>query len=207
MGYLAKDPAAKVGLIQLPILKTLLRNFSKLSFTNKSFYISDNSFFYNNFVLLKLKFIKIKTMKKVLFALSIFTILFYSCGDTKKKEIEKEVETSVEEIKEVKEKVEKTVKADPEELALGEKLFNEKTCSACHQLDTKVIGPSIKDIATIYNEKNGNMIKFLKGEDAAIVDTDPGQVAIMKANLDGFVKDLSDKELNALAAYFQNSIK
>ena len=74
-------------------------------------------------------------------------------------------------------------------------------------MDTKIIGPSVKDIATIYNEKNGDMIKFLKGEDAAIVDTDPGQVAIMKANLDGFVKDLNDEELNALTVYFQNSIK
>ena len=42
---------------------------------------------------------------------------------------------------------------------------------------------------------------FLKGNQEAIVDTDPGQVAIMKANLDGFVKDLSDNELKALEAY------
>lgn len=156
---------------------------------------------------MKLTFIKIKTMKKILFVLSVSTLFFYSCGDEKKKEVTKEVETATEEVKEVNEKVVKAVEVDPEAFALGEKLFNDKTCAACHQLDAKVIGPSVKDIATIYNEKNGDIIKFLKGENAAIVDTDPGQVAIMKANLDGFVKDLNGKELNALAVYFQNSIQ
>ena len=58
----------------------------------------------------------------------------------------------------------------------------------------------------MYKEKNGNMTNFLKGTDEAIVDTDPGQVAIMKANLDGFVKDLSDEEIQALVTYMQSSI-
>ena len=49
------------------------------------------------------------------------------------------------------------------------------------------------------------MVQFLKGNDPAIVDTDPGQVAIMKANLDGFVKDLSGDELQALAAYMRSA--
>ncbi len=48
------------------------------------------------------------------------------------------------------------------------------------------------------------MIKFLKGEAQAIVDTDPGQVAVMKANLDSFVKELADDELAALASYMQS---
>jgi len=84
---------------------------------------------------------------------------------------------------------------------MGEKLFTDKTCISCHQIEVKVVGPSIQEIMKIYDDKSGNLINFLKGTDGAIVDTDPGQVAIMKANLDGFVKDLSDKELNALAAY------
>ncbi|NOQ91813.1 MAG: cytochrome c, partial [Flavobacteriaceae bacterium] len=57
----------------------------------------------------------------------------------------------------------------------------------------------------IYEEKEGNLVQFLKGNDAAIVDTDPGQVAIMKANLDGFVKDMSGDELQALANYMRNA--
>jgi cytochrome c len=71
-------------------------------------------------------------------------------------------------------------------------------------VDTKVIGPSIKDIVRVYDEKNGNIVQFLKGNSPAIVDTDPGQVAIMKANLDGFVKDLTPEELQALAAYMRS---
>lgn len=137
-------------------------------------------------------------MKKLLlFTLAIMVLS--SCGESKKKDVKKEVETTVEKSKEVK-------KDSGDLLAMGEKLFSEKTCATCHQLDTKVIGPSVKDIATFYKENNGNMMNFLKGTDAAIVDTDPGQVAIMKANLDGFVKDLSDVQLEALVTYMQNSI-
>lgn len=139
-------------------------------------------------------------MKKVLFVLSISSLLFFSCGDDKKKEVKKEAETTAEEVKS------DVAPVADDQLALGEKLFSEKTCVACHQLDTKVIGPSMKDIATIYKEKSGDLVQFLKGANEAIVDTDPGQVAIMKANLDGFVKDLNEDELQALAAYMRNSI-
>ena len=143
-------------------------------------------------------------MKKVLLAFIVFAMFLTSCGDDKKKEVKKEVE----EVKEmVKEEVKSDVAVTSDQLALGEKLFAEKTCVSCHQMDAKVVGPSIKDIATIYEEKNGNMVQFLKGNDAAIVDTDPGQVAIMKANLDGFVKDMNADELQALAAYMHNAIK
>ena len=51
------------------------------------------------------------------------------------------------------------------------------------------------------------MVQFLKGNTEAIVDTDPGQVAIMKANLDGFVKDLTPEELQALTGYMRNAAK
>jgi len=137
-------------------------------------------------------------MKKSVLVLGLAALFLTSCGDKKKEEVKKEVETKVEAVKEeVKEVV-------GDNLELGKKLFAEKTCTTCHQPDAKVIGPSIKDINKVYTEKNGNMVKFLKGEAAAIVDTDPGQVAIMKANLDGFVKDLSGDELAALAAYMRS---
>ena len=134
-------------------------------------------------------------MKKSVLVLGLAALIFTSCGEKKKDEVKKEVETKVE-----------TVKEDAKEMAtdnleLGKKLFTEKTCATCHQPDAKVIGPSIKDINKIYLDNNGNIVSFLKGESAPIVDTDPGQVAIMKANLDGFVKDLSEAELAALAAY------
>jgi len=138
-------------------------------------------------------------MKKSVLILGLMALFFVSCGENKKEEIKKEVETTVEPV------VEKA-KSLSEEIALGEKLFTEKTCVTCHNPDMKVIGPSIKDINKIYSEKGGNIVAFLKGETPAIVDTDPGQVAIMKANLDGFVKNLTGEELTALATYM-NSIK
>ena len=126
--------------------------------------------------------------------LSLFII---SCGESKKEEVQKETEAPTEEVKEAP-----AAEAGGDDLvAMGEKLFTDKTCVSCHQVDAKIVGPSIKDITAIYKENNANIVAFLKGEQEAIVDTDPGQVAIMKANLDGFVKDLSDQELKALEAY------
>ena len=137
-------------------------------------------------------------MKKSVLVLGLIALFLTSCGEKKKEEVKKEVETTVETVKEdVKE-----VAVD--NIALGKQLFSDKTCTTCHQADAKVIGPSIKDINKVYAEKGGNIVKFLKGEAEAIVDTDPGQVAIMKANLDGFVKDLSGNELAALAAYMRS---
>ncbi|NLP56941.1 c-type cytochrome [Lutibacter sp. B1] len=137
-------------------------------------------------------------MKKSVLVLGLAALFFASCGEKKKEEVKKEVETTVETAKEeVKEAVVDNVE-------LGKKLFTDKTCATCHQPDTKVIGPSIKDINKVYSEQNGNIVKFLKGESPAIVDTDPGQVAIMKANLDSFVKDLTGDELAALSAYMRS---
>ena len=139
-------------------------------------------------------------MKKSVLVLGLAAVLFTSCGEKKKEEVKKEVETKVEAVKE--EAKEATDPAD--NIALGKQLFTDKTCTTCHQPDAKVIGPSIKDIVKVYNEQDANLVAFLKGESPAIVDTDPGQVAIMKANLDGFVKDLTGDELAALAAYMRS---
>ena len=145
-------------------------------------------------------------MKNILLIFGVIAFTFTSCGDKKKEEVKKEAEPiKVEETVKVVE--ETTSDAKSEQIALGEKLFTEKTCVACHQLDTKLIGPSIKDIVKIYDEKGANMVQFLKGNIEAIVDTDPGQVAIMKANLDGFVKDLTPEELQALTGYMRNAAK
>ena len=138
-------------------------------------------------------------MKKSVLVLGLIALFLTSCGEKKKEEVKSEVAPKVEAVKEA-------VKADVvvDNIELGKKLFAEKTCTTCHQADAKVIGPSIKDINKVYADQNGNIVKFLKGEAEAIVDTDPGQVAIMKANLDGFVKDLSGDELAAIAAYMRS---
>lgn len=140
-------------------------------------------------------------MKKVLFASVIFALLMTSCGKDKKAEAKPAAEPAVEQAA-------KEVKSDAavaqDQVAVGEKLFTSKTCSSCHAVDTKLVGPSIKDIVKKYTETNGNIVSFLKEKSPAIVDTDPGQVAIMKANLDGFVKDLTGDELQAIAAYMRS---
>lgn len=83
----------------------------------------------------------------------------------------------------------------------GQELFESNNCMACHQLNTKVIGPSIADIAKIYKEKKGNLISFLKGEAPAIVD--PEQYPSMQVNLE-ITKKMSDLELQALEKYILN---
>lgn len=125
-------------------------------------------------------------------------VSFVSCGGKETKKEEKSIKL---EKKAEKPTVNKNSDSNADLIALGKKLFTDKTCVTCHQKDKKVIGPSIIDINKVYAEKNADIVAFLKGELSPIVDTDPGQVAIMKANLDGFVKDLNDKELNALKAY------
>lgn len=83
--------------------------------------------------------------------------------------------------------------------ALGKEIFEGKgNCVACHQVDQKVIGPSIKEIVKIYKDKNGNIVSFLKGESDAIVD--PAQFSVMQANL-AITKTFSDEELKAVETY------
>ncbi len=138
-------------------------------------------------------------MKKILLVFAIISLTIVSCGETKKEDVKKEIETPQ------KEEATEAPAAGDDLIALGEKLFTDKTCVSCHQLDAKIVGPSVKDIVKIYEQYDASLVDFLKGEKDAIVDTDPGQVAIMKANLDGFVKDLKEEELQALAAYMKNA--
>ncbi|AXB55862.1 c-type cytochrome [Flavobacterium fluviale] len=91
----------------------------------------------------------------------------------------------------------------PEEL--GKQIFEGTgNCFACHQPDQKVIGPSVKEIAKIYKDKNGDMLTFLKGNAEPIVD--PSQFAVMKTNLP-VTQAMSDEELKALEAYIYSHIK
>ena len=99
---------------------------------------------------------------------------------------------------------EKTAEVQTPE-ALGKEIFEGKgNCVACHQVDQKVIGPSIQEIAKIYKDKNGNMVDFLKGESEAIVD--PSQFAVMQANLE-ITKTFTDEELKAVEAYMNSNLK
>jgi cytochrome c len=146
-------------------------------------------------------------MKKLLLFFGVLAFTFTSCNDKKKDNIKKETEpVKVEETQEAVHKTSDT-EVNDDLIALGTKLFTEKTCTTCHALDTKLVGPAIQDIAKIYNDKKGNIVQFLEGNSGPIVDTDPGMVAIMKANLDSFVKDLTTDELQALSAYISSTVK
>ena len=84
---------------------------------------------------------------------------------------------------------------------LGNRLFSEKTCITCHAVDNKKKGPSIIDIMLVYKENNADIVAFLNGKSKPIVDTTASQVAIMQANIDGFLKEITDEELDAISTY------
>lgn len=88
---------------------------------------------------------------------------------------------------------------------VGKIIFEGKgKCVTCHNVDSKLIGPSLQDIAKIYKEKNGNIISFLKGESEAIVD--PSQYEVMAANL-ALTKTFTDTELQAIEAYTYSTLQ
>ena len=129
-------------------------------------------------------------------------ISFTGCGDKKAdKEPQKITIQSNAEKKKEKPAEASSDAGNADLIAKGKKLFKDKTCFTCHMPNEKGIGPSIIEINKIYKENNADIVAFLKGKIKPIVDTDPGQVAVMQANIDGFVKDLTDDELNALKVY------
>jgi len=142
-------------------------------------------------------------MKKITLLFAILALISFSnCGDKKAdKQPEKITIQSDSDTKKEKPAMANAEANSDTIIAKGKKLFKDKTCFTCHMPNEAGIGPSIIDINKIYSDKNADIVAFLKGDLEPIVDTDPGQVAVMKANLDGFVKDLKEDELNALKAY------
>lgn len=134
-------------------------------------------------------------MKRIIFLSLIASFALISCG---KKEEKKEA-LYPENVAE---------KLSPEEqlIADGKELFesNKAACFSCHQVDKKVIGPSIKEIAKIYKEQNGDMIAFLRKKADPIVD--PSQYNVMETNF-AILKTMSDEELQALEAYMMSTLK
>lgn len=97
--------------------------------------------------------------------------------------------------------VAKTELSKDSKIFLGNRLFSEKTCITCHAIDRKDTGPSVKEIVAIYTKEDASIIDFLKGKTKPIVDTNPIQVAMMKANINGFLKNVTDVELDAIVTY------
>lgn len=95
------------------------------------------------------------------------------------------------------------VSQKPEQL--GKSIFEGKgNCVACHRIDEKLVGPSVKEMAKIYKAQNSDMVSFLKDEAKPIVD--PSQYEVMKTNL-VLTKEMSEQELKGLEAYIYSTIK
>lgn len=135
-------------------------------------------------------------MKHIFKSLGVFAlaITLANCGE--KKETDKygnSVEENTETISET------TV--DPL-FAKGQELFEGKgTCTACHKPDTKVIGPSINEIAKIYKEKGASIAAFINEEGEPIVD--PSQYDTMKTNF-AITKAMTAEERKALEVYMMS---
>ncbi|WP_281336840.1 c-type cytochrome [Flavobacterium eburneipallidum] len=126
--------------------------------------------------------------------LIVIVILVFSCKKESEESFGKPEVTATEEV---------VTNQTPE--ALGQEIFEGKgNCISCHQVDQKLIGPSLQEIAKIYKEKSGNMVGFFKGESEAIVD--PSQFALMQANIE-LTKTFSDEELKALEGYIYSNLK
>ena len=94
--------------------------------------------------------------EKNTFCICHFLLTVISCGETKKEDVKKEIEAP-------KRRVKEAPAAGDDMIALGEKLFTDKTCVSCHQLDAKIVGPSVKDIVKIYDDNDASLVEFLKG--------------------------------------------
>ncbi|MCX7549607.1 c-type cytochrome [Xanthomarina sp. F2636L] len=130
---------------------------------------------------------------KYLFKYLIIILLLNSCKTDKNtlNAIEHEVPKSPELSQESK-------------IFLGNRLFSEKTCITCHAINAERKAPSVVEIMRVYKRNHADIVLFLKGHSKPIVDTTASQVAIMQANIDGFLKKITDVELNAIATYMMH---
>lgn len=132
-------------------------------------------------------------MKKVIVAFAV--LAFVSC--------KKEEKTTIDNSQISTEESATSAIKTPEEL--GKEIFEGRgNCTSCHQVDQKVIGPSIQEIAKIYKDKNADIVTFLKGKGEPIVD--PSQFAVMKTNFP-VTQAMSDDELKALETYIYSNLK
>lgn len=137
-------------------------------------------------------------MKKVLFTLFITGTVLVSCGKK-----EKPAESPAPAPAEVATPA-PVAEVSAEEkafLAVVEKIDPANKCIVCHHATNTGVGPSYTDVAKVYKEKNGNLVKFLKGEAEAIVL--PERFAEMKGNLE-VTKKLSGEDLDAIAKYIRS---
>lgn len=128
-----------------------------------------------------------------IFSLVLLFVMLTSCKSDKK--IEEAIDNKV---------PERTELSYDSKIFLGNRLFSEKTCVTCHAIETYYKAPSVIEIMRVYKENNADIVSFLKGNSKPIVDETASQVAVMQANIDGFLKKITDEELNAIATYMMH---
>lgn len=139
--------------------------------------------------------IKNKNMKKYSFiAASLVLLVGISCSSPNK---EKSTNTTSEKSA-TSETVEKSAKSPEAVASVGAKLYSDKGCLVCHQLNTKLVGPSVKDIAAAYSGNKAGLTAFLKGEGKPIVD--PSQASVMHPQI-AITKALPADQLDAIVDY------
>ena len=81
----------------------------------------------------------------------------------------------------------------------GETIFKSQGCTSCHKKESaSKLNPSLTEIATVYQGKEEQLIKYLQGEAEAIVK--PEKSNLMKRHIEK-TKKLSDTDRKALADY------
>lgn len=90
------------------------------------------------------------------------------------------------------------------EANLGEKLFKDKGCVVCHQLNSKLVGPSLVDVSLLYKDDKESLTSFLLGKKKPIVD--PGQADVMKPQIE-ITKAMAASDLEAVVDYILSAHK
>jgi cytochrome c len=142
-------------------------------------------------------------MKKQIFiTISMGLLLTFSCGSpNKEKSTTTQSEQNVTEAPKTDSVTPATTPPATSQsttVSPGEKLFNEKTCTTCHKPDTKLVGPSLKDIAAAYNGNKDGLKAFLKGEGKPIVD--PSQESVMHPQI-AITKALPAEQLDQITDF------
>ena len=135
--------------------------------------------------------------KETLIAISLVLIIATSCSSPKK-DNQKSTETVQTSKPEQATPEEKNTQVSSETVGSGEKLYKDKGCLVCHQLNRKLVGPAVKDIAAAYSGNKAGLTAYLKGEGKSIVD--PSQFSVMQPQL-AITKALPDEELDAIVDY------
>ena len=130
-------------------------------------------------------------MSVVALAITFSAGILISCGGSEEQK-ETATETTTEE-----------VVAEVPVAKEGAEFYKTSGCVACHQVDKKLVGPSILDIAAAYADE-ATLAAFLKGESKAIVD--PAQEAVMAPQLE-ITKKMSAEDLQVIVSYIMGHKK